>query len=306
MGATRSVITGLAKSVSVISDSLWQARQTAYQGGAIKLLAQGTDADGHAFYLVTGEKTVLGSTMDNTFVYSQKYIIQSVIPTLAKRRLNLLENFPSKEAAQTAANERDEPVYWYKGKEEKIIDADTIRSTAYEMFVPQYSSKAFLDEVASLNTRIMNWLNILFFNEKEKVMARMSGQKYGTFSVSGGNAYTRNDSYSYGGSYTHMPQEGLFLYNLSQSGTAVAERLTDSNLRNFVSFLESSGGVIGETVKDVIKEQFSKQDKEIDLKQIPVQVAVMGTHVIFHSDSNHSENETNIMADLDMKKYKNS
>lgn len=54
-----------------------------------------------------------------------------------------------------------------------------------------------------------------------------------------------------------------------------------------------------------IKEQFSKQDKEIDLKQIPVQVAVMGTHVIFHSDSNHSENETNIMADLDMKKYKN-
>ena len=265
LGATRSVITGLAKSVSVISDSLWQARQTAYQGGAIKLLAQGTDADGHAFYLVTGEKTVLGSAMDNTFVYSQKYIIQSVIPTLAKRRLNLLENFPSKEAAQTAANERNEPVYWYKGKEEKIIDADTIRSTAYEMFVPQYSSKAFLDEVASLNTRIMNWLNILFFNEKEKVMARMSGQKYGTFSVGGGNSYTRNDSYSYGGSYTHMPQEGLFLYNLSQSGTAVAERLTDSNLRNFVSFLESSGGVIGETVKDVIKDQFSKFSDQFKL-----------------------------------------
>ena len=265
LGATRSVITGLAKSVSVISDSLWQARQTAYQGGAIKLLAQGTDADGHAFYLVTGEKTVLGSALDNTFVYSQKYIIQSVIPSLAKRRLNLLENFSSKEAAQTAANERNEPVYWYKGKEEKIIDADTIRSTAYEMFVPKYSSKAFLDEVASLNTRIMNWLNILFFNEKEKVMARMSGQKYGTYSVSGGNAYTRNDSYSYGGSYTHMPQEGLFLYNLSQSGTAVAERLTDSNLRNFVDFLETSGGVIGESVKDVIKNQFSKFSDQFKL-----------------------------------------
>lgn len=265
LGATRSVITGLAKSVSVISDSLWQARQTAYQGGAIKLLAQGTDADGHAFYLVTGEKTVLGSTMDNTFVYSQKYIIQSVIPTLAKRRLDLLENFPSKEAAQTAANERNEPVYWYKGKEEKIIDADTIRTTAYEMFVPKYSSKAFLDEVASLNTRIMNWLNILFFNEKEKVMARMSGQKYGTFSVGGGNSYTRNDSYSYGGSYTHMPQEGLFLYNLSQSGTTLVERLTDSNLRNLVDFLESSGGVIGESVKDVIKNQFSKFSDQFKL-----------------------------------------
>ena len=265
LGATRSIITGLAQSVSVISDSLWQARQTAYRGGALKLLAQGTDSDGRTFYLVTGEKTVLGSDIDNTFVYSQKYIIQSVIPTLAKRRLNLLENFASKEAAQEAANERNEPVYWYKGQEEKIIDADTIRSTAYEMFVPQYSSKAFLDEVASLNTRIMNWLNILFFNEKEKVMARMSGQKYGTFSVGGGNAYTRNDSYSYGGSYTHMPQEGLFLYNLSQSGTTLVERLTDSNLRNLVDFFQSSGGILGESVKDVIKDQFSKFSDQFKL-----------------------------------------
>ena len=41
-----------------------------------------------------------------------------------------------------------------------------------------------------------------------------------------------------------------------------------------------------------IKEQFAKQDKDIDLKQIPDQVAVMGTHVIFHSDTNHSEDRT--------------
>ena len=77
LGATRSIVTGLAKSVSVISDSLWQARQTAYKGGAIKLLAQGTDADGHKFYLVTGEKSVIGSAIDNTFIYSQKYILES-------------------------------------------------------------------------------------------------------------------------------------------------------------------------------------------------------------------------------------
>ena len=60
--------------------------------------------------------------------------------------------------------------------------------------------------------------------------------------------------------------------------------------------------------KDIFKqinEQFAKQDKEIDLKKIPVQVAVMGSHVIFHSDINNAEDETNIMADLDMNKYKN-
>ncbi len=54
-----------------------------------------------------------------------------------------------------------------------------------------------------------------------------------------------------------------------------------------------------------IKEQFAMHDKEIDLKKIPVQVAVMGSHVIFHSDINIAEDKTNIMADLDMNKYKN-
>ena len=106
LGATRSIVTGLAKSVTVISDSLWQARQTAYKGGAIKLLAQGTDADGHKFYLVTGEKSVIGSAIDNTFIYSQKYILESVIPTLAQQRLNLLEDFPDKQTAQAPTSKQ--------------------------------------------------------------------------------------------------------------------------------------------------------------------------------------------------------
>ena len=259
LGATRSTITGLAKSVSVISDSLWQARQTAYRGGAVKLLAQGTDADGHKFYLVTGEKSVIGSAIDNTFVYSQKYILESVIPALAMRRLNLLENFPDRETAQTVANQRGVPVYWYKGLQEKIVASDTLKTTDYEMIAPENSEQPFPDEVATINKRVMKWITIISNNEKEKVMARMSGQKLGTYSVSGNNTYTRNDNYAYGASYTVMPQDGLWLYNVIQTGTAVAERLTLANLENMKSFWKSSGKAIGESVSEIIDEQFSKK-----------------------------------------------
>ena len=259
LGATRSIVTGLAKSVSVISDSLWQARQTAYKGGAIKLLAQGTDADGHKFYLVTGEKSVIGSAIENTFVYSQKYILESVIPALAMRRLNLLENFSDRETAQTVANERGVPVYWYKGLQEKIVASDTLKTTDYEMIAPEISEQPFPDEVATINKRVMKWITIISNNEKEKVMARMSGQKLGTYSVSGSNTYTRNDNYAYGASYTVMPQDGLWLYNIIQTGTAVAERLTWDNLKNMKSFWDSSGKAIGESVSEIIDEQFSKK-----------------------------------------------
>ena len=259
LGATRSILTGLAKSVSVISDSLWQARQTAYRGGSVKLLAQGTDADGHKFYLVTGEKSVIGSAIDNTFIYSQKYILESVIPALAMQRLNLLENFPDRETAQTVANQRGVPVYWYKGLQEKIVASDTLKTTDYEMIAPKISEQPFPDEVATIDKRVMKWITIISNNEKEKVMARMSGQRLGTYSVSGNNTYTRNDNYAYGASYTVMPQEGLWLYNLEQTGTAVAERMTLDNLKNMKSFWESSGKAIGESVGQIIDEQFSSK-----------------------------------------------
>ena len=88
-------------------------------------------------------------------------------------------------------------------------------------------------------------------------MARMSGQKLGTYSVSGNNTYTRNDNYAYGASYTVMPQDGLWLYNVIQTGTAVAERITLANLENMKSFWKSSGKAIGESVSEIIDENFN-------------------------------------------------
>ena len=274
LGTTRSTVTGLAQSVTVISDSLWQARQVAYKNGALKLLAQGTDSAGHTFYLVTGEKNVFGSTIANTFAYTQKYILESVIPALARERANLLEIFPDTLSAYKAADERGEPVYWYKGEADQIIGTDTLKTDVYEMITPRFTDEPFMDRIASLNRRIINWLAIISSNEKEKVMARQSGLKYGTYSVSGGSSYSQSDSYVTGASYTELPQEfkDLLIYNAKQSGTEVLERATLANLKNMKDFFKNKGKEIGTDVGKVISEEL--------------------TYAVWNNKTNQTEKET--------------
>lgn len=56
VGVTQSMVSGKVKSVALINDSLYQIRKPALDAGTMKLLAQGTDADGQKYYLVTARK----------------------------------------------------------------------------------------------------------------------------------------------------------------------------------------------------------------------------------------------------------
>ena len=92
-GTTISQLAGRFNAVAVISDSLFQVRQPAINAGIMKVLGSGAAADGKQYYLVTGQKTALGSKVNNTFAYTQDYVINSIIPKLAIERSNLLMNF---------------------------------------------------------------------------------------------------------------------------------------------------------------------------------------------------------------------
>ena len=111
-GTTVSQLAGKVNAVAVISDSLYQVRMPAIAAGMMKVLGQGTTADGKNYYLVTGQKTVLGSKVNNTFIYTQDYIINTLIPKLALERANLLMDFPDSTSAQSYADGTGEPVYW--------------------------------------------------------------------------------------------------------------------------------------------------------------------------------------------------
>ena len=251
-GSTISQICGKAKSVDIINDSLFQARQPAIQSGAMKVLASGTDRLGQPYHLVVGEKVVLGSQLGHTFAYTQHYIINRVIPSLILESAGMLMEFPDSAAAQAAADASGEPVYWFHDPHQ-INVRDTINSTYYKMIVPSNSSKIFTDKVAALNAMARRWIELIICNEKEKVSARMSGRMVGTYSVSYGSTLSHSDSYSSMANYNELPQSWAGFGNeLESAASNLTQNLSRSNISNLLSSSGTNSIVKQETLNSVL------------------------------------------------------
>ena len=263
LGTTTSMLSGKVKSVALISDSLWQARQPAYNAGTLKLLAKGFAADGKPYYLVTGQKVTMGTRINNTFVYTQTYILNTLIPNLAKERQDKLETFANEEAAQAAADARDEVVYWDLATDASTNLRDTLKAGSYKMIVPRQTNKLFTNEVAALDNIILKWITILYHNEKEKVAARISGQKVGTWSVSGGTSIAHSDSYNAAAGYNEMPQGGaLWLYELGQTAPVDFAQNFLSHWKDILQFWKERGkDTLGKSVAELVS-QYNKDGEQ--------------------------------------------
>ena len=261
LGATISQLTGKAKSLTVIDDTLYQARRPAIEAGTMHVHASGIGADGKPYYLVTGEKVVMGSTVSNTFAYSQYYILETVIPQLALQRQNLLMTFADSTAAQAQANATGEPVYWYIDSTAAAHLQDTVARSSYRMFLPEGSNGAYADKVAALNNIILKWMTIVIQNEREKIIARQSGQYVGTYSVSFGNTLSHTDSYSATANYNELPQGGdLVMYDMQNAGVQVAEELANS-LDDLAEFFGDNAETFGKSAAEALKGFFNDEAK---------------------------------------------
>ena len=262
-GVTTSVLTGKAQSVAIINDSLFVARKPARDAGMMRVLAEGVDADGNGFHLVTGEKVVMGSSINNSFVYSQYYILETVIPQLALERQSLLMTFPDEASAQARADALDEPVYWYLDSVQRATLQEPLDTKYYKMIVPSNSTKVYPDRIAALNNILTKWMTIIIMNEREKVVARMMGNQVGTYSVSFGNTYTHSDSYSATANYNEMPQGwGLIGAEASSAATKVATDVIKS-AKNIGDFFEKNkDGSFGTSAAKALMDFFDDDDFE--------------------------------------------
>ena len=255
LGTTVSQLAGKAKTVDIINDSMFIARQPAINAGLMKILAQGTDSVGKQYYLVTGQKVVLGSHVAGSFVYTQYYILNTLIPKLALERQNLLMNFPDSAAAQDYADQTGEAVYWYHSTGDNVSLIDSLPYNTYEMFVPQKSSRAFTNRVAALDNMLMQWITILYQNEREKVIARMMGSQVGTWSVSSGATISHTDNYTASAQYNEMPQGWALVGSNGASNSAKAGQALLKEMRNIVEFFQTKGqDQIGTTVSNAIRQ----------------------------------------------------
>ncbi len=251
VGTTTSMLSGKAKTVTIISDSVYQIKLPAIKAGTIRVMASGTDSHGKRFHLVTADKVVMGSKFDNTFVYSQYYILYTVMPRLAMERQSLLSYFPDEKTAQEAADRLGKPVYW-------VVDTmpvsmrDTLEKDYYVMLIPTDSKDYFPDEVRALDNQLYQWSDILIQNERIKVFARMAGRKEGTYSVSFGNSYTRSDSYS-----AVASENGIALRN--QFGMDATHFVTNalSNLDGLGNYMAGSfAESIGKTASEALQSYY--------------------------------------------------
>ncbi len=255
VGVMLSQLTGKAKSIAVINDSLYRARRPAIQAGTMHVHASGVGADGRPYYLVTGEKVVMGSSISNTFAYSQYYILETVIPQLALQRQNLLMNFPDSAAARAAADAMNEPVYWYIDSTTAASLQEPLADGSYRMILPTGSDKAYPDRIAALDRVLVGWLDMIVFNEKEKVIARQSGEHVGTYSVSFGNTFTHSDSYTSTTNYNQAPQGLLALGEAGKATASAAQSALNSTIKGLAKFFDQAGdAVIGKTVEKVLQD----------------------------------------------------
>ena len=292
-GATTSQLTGKAQTISIINDSLFAARKPARDAGMMRVLAEGTDADGNGFHLVTGEKVVMGSAIANTFVYSQYYILETMIPQLALERQSLLMEFPDEASAQARADALNEPVYWYLDSVQRASLQETLDTKYYKMILPSSSNNAYPDRIAALNNMMLKWMTIIVMNEREKVVARMSGQEVGTYSVSFGNSYSHSDSYSASAGYNELPQGwGLIGTDAASAAAGVAEDVMKSATKIGDWFKTNVNGTFGTSVIDALQRFYTdlsqQQTKDkIDLGTVTnTSKFSMGIAPVLEFDSN--------------------
>ena len=182
IGTTEDVIVQDAMAVRVIPEKMYQLVKL-HEGGSFtmedkdgntatvkvpvgttKVLAKGTDDQGKPIYLVRDEVMQVSPTVKSTFVHSQNYIENELLPDLMKMRNSLLLPKGTSEAdAKKLANKQGYATYI------SAVDAD------HEDFGLKYTTiypdggVATGDSIASLNNEMMAWVGILAQNEQEKL-----------------------------------------------------------------------------------------------------------------------------------------
>ena len=190
IGLTQNVIAEEATAVRVVSSAMYRLLSPREGGkvkvddheynvksGMVEVLATGYDAvRKDTVYLIRDEVMSMSTELTSTFVHSQGYILDELIPDLLRQRSALmLPMGTSTEVALQAANRSGKPVYISKVPETDdsycLTGADG--KPAYTIVYPQQDGHDVVseDEINRINQEILTWAGFIEKNEKEKLEA---------------------------------------------------------------------------------------------------------------------------------------
>ena len=225
IGQVQNVQVTPLSSISVLTDSVYQSRlaqagigqvntkgdMTKYaKYGTLVHIADGVDADGKKFHLVRDVSLGYGPKLKSNFIYSQKQILEQIIPDKVGEILNLMF-IGSKTDAQAVANATHKPVYRslreptdpkfaLPNKKYNTTVETPNDTTHYIIVLPTGAdSSKYPDEIAEKGEIIYAWTKMITQNEREKLNATDLVNSYDIGGAQGVN-YSETFSSSYSNS----------------------------------------------------------------------------------------------------------
>ena len=173
------------------------AKNLYYGNGIYVYLKKGDDGK----FTVSTREEIAGKMPDKStwFVYSESYILKTLIPNWKKIRNGLLET------VKTIPNDApdDGQVHYYTLLEP--TDPNFGKEKTYERRLHGTSSnKIALDSISALNAYVSSWEYYLGQNEYAKLQAKKS-KKIINRSISGGTSFTY--THTYDSTYTYTPSD---------------------------------------------------------------------------------------------------
>ena len=233
IGSMETVVIQDAMAVRAIPDSMYQFVKTHEGGtfevkdkqgqvvtqvkvpvGTTKVLARGTDGTGKPVYLVRDEVMQASPSITSTFVHSQHYIENELLPDLIKvRNSMILPKGTDVARAKALANEQKRATYI-----SQVDEDDDNYGIAYDMILPDDGNRA--DTISIINQNVLKWVGFLASNEEEKLTA-MKSNLVKRYDFDGAANIQYSESFSGGTNDTrglHLP----FISDFVTSGPGVA------------------------------------------------------------------------------------
>ena len=186
IGLEQNIIVKPATAIRAIPDSVFRQVAGQLSSGRMIEIANGLDDKGNTLHLVRDEVVTYGAVVTSDFIHSQRYIIEQLIPSLARQCKALL--FTGTEAeAQQQADATGEPVYL------SLVPADDENfGIEYKPVYPKEATDKTVNEVARYHDIMSRWLEMIAQNEKEKLEAR---DLVKNFSVDGGTTMSYGETF---------------------------------------------------------------------------------------------------------------
>ena len=215
IGTETSYVMKPTMAIRAIPDSMWVQLEGMRAAGRTLEIARGTDANGGVLHLVRDEIVGIQQKLNSTFVHSQSYIVNQLMPELREQCRSLLFT-GTKEEAQAIANSTRKNVYLalrqpddenfaMVNTKKEVVEGDmsweyyfnTTKDKAEEginyLVVRPEGDENNEDQVAEFCQSLLYWAAMIAQNEYEKVSAT---DLVRTFDVDGGSPVSYSEDFS--------------------------------------------------------------------------------------------------------------